>query len=84
MNENSNVSFLPREMLKWLNSLDLAYQIRNVRRDLANGFVIAEILQRYYPKEINIFTFYNGYGLNQKKDNWQRVSELLNKKGFNM
>lgn len=82
MTEKSNVSCLPREMLKWLNSLDLAYQIRNIRRDLANGFVVAEMLQRYYPKEVNIFSFYNGLNLEQKQDNWVRLAIILNKKGM--
>jgi len=48
---------LPRDVINWLDSLDLAYSVRNVRRDLANGFVVAEILSRYFPREVNIYTF---------------------------
>ncbi|KAL4471200.1 hypothetical protein ABPG72_007567 [Tetrahymena utriculariae] len=73
---------LPREIIQWLDSLDLAYQVRNVRRDLANGFVIAEILSRYFPREVNIYTYDNGQRLERRRDNWEQISKLLLKKSF--
>lgn len=62
---------IPREIIKWLDSLDLTYQVKNVRRDLANGFVVAEILSRYYPKEINTGSIDNGLKRERRKDNWE-------------
>lgn len=72
---------IPREITKWLDRLDLTYSVRNLTRDLANGFVVAEILSRHYQKDVDMYTYYNGLNMDKRKDNWQRVSKVLQKHG---
>lgn len=73
---------IPRELIKWLDSLDLTYSVKNVRRDLATGFTAAEIVSRYYPSELNVYNIDNGLKFDKRKDNWEQISKLLLKKEF--
>lgn len=75
---------IPREIAKWFDKLDLTYAVKNLTRDLANGFVVAEILSRYYPKEVDIYQFYNGLKIEKRKDNWERISQTLAKHGMKL
>jgi|JI6StandDraft_1071083.scaffolds.fasta_scaffold06524_2 hypothetical protein len=75
LNATTGGCVMPREIFKWLDSLDLSFSVKNPRADLANGYIIAEMLSRYYPKEVSIYTYYNNQAKDKRMNNWEQIQK---------
>ncbi|XP_013386771.1 spermatogenesis-associated protein 4-like [Lingula anatina] len=73
---------LAREVVRWLQSLDLTWQVKTPKWDLSNGYLIAEIFSWYYPQEITMHSFNNGTSLDMKLLNWHVLKNFFKRHKF--
>jgi hypothetical protein len=73
---------LPRAILRWMQELDLTNSVVNVQRDLANGYVMVEIVSRYFPHDISVRSVDPGINLMTRNDNWNQLLKSLRRNGI--
>ncbi|KAK2839129.1 hypothetical protein Q7C36_013943 [Tachysurus vachellii] len=77
-------SGLPREVWKWLQSLELSISPKNIRRDFSNGCLVAEIFSWYFPEDVSLHSYLNGVSLGTKQSNWSQIEKVLVKRRISL
>eukprot|EP00884_Botryococcus_braunii_P020766 jgi/Botrbrau1/7373/Bobra.0316s0017.1 len=73
-----------REVLRWVQRLDLSYSISSPRRVLSNGFVVGEILNRYFPADAPTSAFTTGQSLPSKATNWEYIERICQRRSISL
>ncbi|CAH8587045.1 unnamed protein product [Schistosoma rodhaini] len=68
---------ISREVLRWLLTLDINLEHRNLKWCVSNGILVAEILHNYQPKTVNLGKFIDGQSIKVKLHNWDMIQEIL-------
>ncbi|KAF7228596.1 spermatogenesis associated 4, partial [Nothobranchius furzeri] len=80
----SEQTALSRDVVKWLQSLALSVYPKNVRRDLSNGYLLAEIFSHYYPRDISLNLYDKGVSLSAKQKNWSQIQQFMKKHNLHL
>lgn len=77
------MSPLPRELVRWIQTLDLPLPIKNAKRDLCNGYLFAEICARYWTG-FEMHSFENKLSKPNKEANWKVLRRYFAKHAFDV
>jgi hypothetical protein len=62
-----------------MQGLDLSYSVKDYRKDMSNGFLLAEIISRYEPGRIPMHAFENTHNNARRDNNWTQLALFFKK-----
>ena len=78
---------IPRDILRWLHTLDLTYSIQSpIKSEFSTGFIIGDILCTYYTNNIYMLrnAFDNGHSTRAKTNNWSYLNKFFERHSYRL
>ena len=66
-----------QEIYTWVDGVPLTRAKRNITRDFSDGVLMAEVLQHYFPKVVDIKNYSAANSVRQKLYNWQTLNNKV-------
>ncbi|CAH8594003.1 unnamed protein product [Heterobilharzia americana] len=70
---------IPREVLRWLLSLNINLHHRKLKWHVSNGVLAAEIIHNYQPKVVDLGKFIDGQSIEVRLRNWKLIQQVFHK-----
>ncbi|CAD8047874.1 unnamed protein product [Paramecium primaurelia] len=71
------------EIYNWVDTIPLSRPKRHIGRDFADGVLMAEIVQHYIPRIVDIHNYSLAHSVQQKQYNWNTLNtKVFRKMGF--
>lgn len=62
------------EIYTWVDQFQLSRPKRNISRDFADGFLVAEIMHQLLPRFIDLHNYSQAHSLKEKLYNWNTLN----------
>ncbi|EAY03321.1 hypothetical protein TVAG_173660 [Trichomonas vaginalis G3] len=68
------------DLYGWIDTIPLSRKKRNLARDFSDAVLMAEVVNHFYPKSVDLFNYQQGLRVDTKIYNWTYLNEKVLKK----
>ena len=68
------------DLYSWIDSIPLSKKKRNLARDFSDGCLMAEVVNHFFPRLVDLFNYQQGLRVDTKIYNWKHLNEKVLKK----
>ncbi|XP_024941562.1 sperm flagellar protein 1-like [Cephus cinctus] len=58
------------EIYAWIDQIQFSRPKKNIARDFSDAVLMAELLKKYYPRNVDVHNYVSGSSIAKKVDNW--------------